>query len=95
MDKGANFLLSTLGLNDLDNVPKRVGLAVQFCLSFSQISSVLVGSMNEKEMAMNVSAAECSPLSKVDIKSAFGAFTEWESESLNFKFHRIGEALGD
>ena len=81
---GANLLYSTLGLNDLDDVPKRVGLAIQFCLAFPQISSVLVGSMNENEMAMNVDAAECTPLSEADIESAFTAFAEWESRKSNF-----------
>ena len=76
---GANFIFSTLGLSDLDDVPKRVGLAVQFCLSFPQISSVLVGSLNEKEMEMNVEASDCDPLSKISLASVFKAFSKWES----------------
>ena len=75
---GANIVYSALGLNELTDTRQRVGLAIQFCLAFRPVSSVLVGALNEREMAMNVAASSAPPMLKNQLELVFNAYKSWE-----------------
>ena len=75
---GANGVLRSLKISDLNSQEERVKLALGFCLSFQRISSTLAGMTTPEEVMLNVKSLQHCKLDGDLLISAQEFYKSWE-----------------
>ena len=78
---GANGVLRSLKISDLNSQEERVKLALGFCLSFQRISSTLAGMTTPEEVMLNVKSLQHCKLDGDLLISAQEFYKSWEKQS--------------
>ena len=78
--RGANQVLRAAGLTDPNDLQGRIDRAINFCLSYSEVSSVIPGMLTSAEVESSVAALRAGPLPNELREAAISAYSMIERE---------------
>ena len=81
--KGANQVLTALGIDNLNDSEQRVHFALKFCLHYSNISTVVPGMLSADEVRINVRAFEGDRLGEREIEAAIEIYEKWDKDPIH------------
>ena len=76
----ANLMLSSLGVENLDNTEERTVAALRFCLSVGRIASTIPGMLTEKEVQVNLRASELGKFPAEVMEKCLSAYASLNTE---------------